>query len=128
MKIRGLESKLDRELHLPWIAYTLPQETIEVEKSRRDEWVDVIGVVEGIEHLDNRNYRKAFAKFDRSLDAPVKREILVVLPRGVAISGSANSPRSNWLSRSSLHAEVSVKSPTHLDIGKEIKLVTDVAV
>ena len=74
MKIRGLESKLDRELHLPWIAYTLPQETIEVEKSRRDEWVDVIGVVEGIEHLDNRNYRKAI-KLEWPLNAPVKREI-----------------------------------------------------
>ena len=125
--LHRLKRKLHRQLHLPRIAHTLPQEPVEVKQSRRDKRVDVVGVVEGIEHLDDRNDREAFVELDRPLNAPVKREVLVVFARGVAIRCRASSRRDR-LGRSSLHAEVSFKSPTHLDKRKEVELVTDVAI
>ena len=70
---------------------------------------------------------KLFAELDRPLNAPVKREILVVFARGVAIRCRAGSRRDR-LSSSCLHAEVSFKSPTHLDKREEVELVTDVAI
>ena len=72
-----LEGELDRQLQLSGIAHALSQEPVEVEESRRDERVDVVGVVESIEHLDDRSYRKAI-KLEWPLNAPVKREIAVV--------------------------------------------------
>ena len=67
----SLERDPDCQLHLPRITHALSQEPVEVEESRRGERVDVIGVVESIEHLDNRNYREAI-KFEWTLNAPVK--------------------------------------------------------
>ena len=128
--IRGklwLESKSDCQLHLSRIADTLSQEPVEVEESRRDERVDIVRVVEGIEHLDDRNYREAFVEFKWPLNAPVEREVLVVFAQRVAIGGSAHGRRDR-LGGSGLHAEISLESPTHLDEGEKIKLVTDVAI
>src|SRR5438270_8419792 len=51
----SLELELHGDLDLPWIADTLAQEAVEVEQRRRRERVDVVGVVERIEHLDARN-------------------------------------------------------------------------
>ena len=67
-----LERKPYRQLHLPRIADTLPQKSVEVEKGSRAEWVNVVLVVESIEHLNYRNQRKAFTKPEGPLDAPVK--------------------------------------------------------
>jgi len=53
----SLKSKLHRELQLPRIAHALSQEPVKVEQSRCNERIDVVRVVEGIEHLENRNYR-----------------------------------------------------------------------
>ena len=86
-----LERELNRQLHLPRIAHALPQEPVKVKQSRRHERVDVVGVVEGIEHLDDRNDREALVEFDRPLNAPVKREVFVVFARGVAIRRRANA-------------------------------------
>src|SRR5215216_2271165 len=52
--------KLHRQLHLSRIAHALPQEPVKVKQSRRHERIDVVGVVERIEHLDYRNDREAF--------------------------------------------------------------------
>lgn len=67
-----LERELNRELYLPRVAHTLTKEAIKIEKSRRRERVDIIGVVEGIEHLDARNQRIPLAEFEWTLEAPVK--------------------------------------------------------
>jgi hypothetical protein len=67
-----LERKPYRQLHLPRIADTLPQKSVEVEEGSRAEWVDVVLVVESIEHLNYRDQSKAFTKPKRPLNAPVK--------------------------------------------------------
>src|SRR5215216_4185476 len=87
-----LKCKPHRQLNLSRIADALSQEPVEVEESRRDERVDVVGVVESIEHLDDRNYREAI-KLEWSLYAPVKREIGIVFAQRVAIGGCANGRR-----------------------------------
>jgi len=123
----SLEGELHSQLHLTRIAHTLSQEPVKVEESWRRERIDVVGVVEGIEHLDHRNNREAFVKVEWPLKTPVEREILIVFARRVSIRCCANS-RCDRLSTSCLHPEVSFKSPTQFNKGKEVELVTDVAV
>src|SRR5688572_30981229 len=96
-----LKRKLHRELHLTRIAHARTQEAVKVEQPRRDKRVDVVRVVESIEHLDHRDDRVTLTEPERSLNAPVKREILVVLARGVAVRRGANAARSDRLSSSS---------------------------
>ena len=59
----GAELKLEahRQLRLPRIAYALAQEAVEVEKGRRTEGVDIVLVVEGVEHLKPRDQRHSLA-------------------------------------------------------------------
>jgi hypothetical protein len=66
------ECKPQCQLQLPWIADPLTQKSVEVEEGSGGEWVDVVLVVESIEHLNYRDQRIAFAKPERPLDAPVK--------------------------------------------------------
>src|SRR5688500_19182299 len=86
-----LKRKLHRELHLTRIAHARTQEAVKVEQPRRDKRVDVVRVVESIEHLDHRDDRVTLTEPERSLNAPVKREILVVFGRGVPV-GRVGSP------------------------------------
>ena len=122
-----LEGQSHRQLNLPRIANTLSQEPVEVKQAWRSKWIDIVGVVEGIEHLEHRNDREAFVQFDRPLDSPIKREILIVFAQSVAVSSSSHCRRDR-LSRASLNAEVSIKSPAQVNEGEEVELVTNIAI
>src|SRR5829696_6443525 len=122
-----LKGQLHSQLHLTRIAHTLSQEPVKVKKTGRRQRIDVVGVVEGIEHLDHRDNREAFIKVKWPLNAPVEREVLIILAHRVPIRCRAIS-RSNRLSTSCLHAEVSFKPPAQFNKRKEVKLVTDVTV
>src|SRR6185369_9555608 len=105
----------------------LTQEAVEVEQPRRDERVDVVSIVEGIEHLDNGDDRIALAQLKRTLNTPVKREVLVVLPSRISVRRGASAGRDR-LRRPSLHAEVPLNPPTQFDKRKQVEPVTNVAV
>src|SRR5687767_2327727 len=78
---RNLEHHLHRELGLPRIADTRPQEAVEVEQGRRAERVDVVAVVERVEHLDDRDdFDRAAVQTERPRETPVEGEEFVVLP------------------------------------------------
>ena len=51
---RYLERKPYRQLHLPGITHAESQEPAEIEKRGPGQRVDVVSVVESIEHLDDR--------------------------------------------------------------------------
>ena len=72
------------------IADALPQEPVKVEQRRRAQRVDVVLVVESIEHLHDWNQRVAFAKLERPLQAPIKRKVFVVLAQRIAVGGRSN--------------------------------------
>jgi hypothetical protein len=61
------ESETDGQLYLSGIAHSLPQESVKIEQARRAQGVDVVRVVECIEHFDDRNERVSLAKLNRSL-------------------------------------------------------------
>ena len=81
---RPSKRHLHRQLHLTRIADALPQEPVEVEQRHRRQRVDVVGVVERVEHLDARNHLVAPAEPERPLQPPVEREVRVVLAIPVA--------------------------------------------
>ena len=87
------EDELESELDDARVADALTQEAVEVEEAGRDQRVDVVCVIERIEHLDHRNDRETFTQMNRPLNAPVKREVLVVLARSVAIGRCAHARR-----------------------------------
>src|SRR5258708_29402432 len=122
-----LESKLHCQLQLSGISHALTEKAVKVKQPRRAERVDVVLVVEGIEHLDDGNQRIALAKFEGSLDSPIKREVLIVLAQRVAIRCGAYVRRYG-LSRTCLHAEVSFQAPTHVYKRIEVELMPNVAV
>jgi len=78
------ERKLHRQLQLSGIAYALSEETVKVEQRRCAKRVDVVLAVESIEHFHDRNKRTPLAKLEWPLQAPIKREVLIVFPRIVA--------------------------------------------
>src|SRR5678816_2169202 len=90
--------------------------------------VDVIGVVKGIEHFEDRCQRHTFAEPEWTLDTPVKREVVIVLAQRVTICRSPASRRCNGLRRTTLDTESALNSPTKFDKRKEVELVSDVAV
>ena len=51
----GLERKSQRQLQLPRIANSLSQEAVEVEQRRCAQRINVVLIIESIEHLNNRN-------------------------------------------------------------------------
>src|SRR5882724_274355 len=68
----ALEGKLDRQLKLSRIANTLPQEPVKVEQGHSRQWIDVVGVVKGIEHFYDRDQGKPFTPMEWTLNPPVK--------------------------------------------------------
>src|SRR5215475_6579583 len=76
---RSLERHLHAELRLPWVADALAQEAVEVEEPGRRQRVDVVPVVEGVEHLEAGNDLRT-SQLERTLETPIEREVLVVLP------------------------------------------------
>lgn len=104
-EIPGLERKLNRELQLPWVTHTLPQESVEIkEAGRREriliagaaERVDEVIVIERIEHLDHRDQLVPFTKSERPRQTPIEREIVVVFAQRVPICRRAGR---SWRSR-----------------------------
>ena len=81
-----LEFETQGQLRLTRVSDAKAQEAVEVEKSRRRERVDVVLVIEGVEHFDLRNHGEAFAETERTGDAEVEREEGVVFAKGVASS------------------------------------------
>src|SRR5260370_34493682 len=88
---RLLESKLHGQLELSRITHALPQEAVKVEQRCRTQRVNVVGIVEGIEHLDDRNQRVAFTKLEWTLETPVKLEVLVGFSCGIAVRRRSGS-------------------------------------
>src|SRR5690349_10812978 len=76
---RSLERHLHAQLRLPRVADALAQEAVEVEQRWRRQRVHVVRVVEGVEHLEARNDLRT-SEPERTLETPVEREVLVVLP------------------------------------------------
>ena len=112
---------------MPWIADALTEESVKVEQARRAERVDVVRVVESIEHFDDRDERVSLAKLEGSLDAPVKRKVLVVFAQGVAVRRRARG-RSYRLCAAGLDTEVPFDTPGQLRKRVEVELMPDVAV
>src|SRR6185503_9330758 len=103
------------------------QEPGEVEQSWRSQRIYVVVVVEGVEHLKHRQQRYPFTESDRTNKAPVKREVLVVLPSCVAVVCSPGAG-SDWLSGPRLNSSVELDAQTDFSIREEVELVPDVAV
>src|SRR5437764_13051506 len=102
------EQKLDGQLQLPRVADALAEEAVEVEETRRRERIDVVRVVEGIEHLDDGDERLALAEAERALQTPVEGEELVVFARGVAVRRGARARR-NGLGATRLYTRVALE-------------------
>src|SRR5258708_27813633 len=84
-----LENELQCQLRLQGIAYALAQEAIEVEEPRCYQRVDIVFVVEAVEHLDHRNQRIAIAEVERPYGAPIEGEEAVVFAQVIAAAVDA---------------------------------------
>ena len=62
-----LEGELRRELNLPRISHPESQETRKVKECRRRQRVDVVLVVESVEHLDHRDQGRPRPELEGSL-------------------------------------------------------------
>src|ERR1700730_12542210 len=121
------KGKPDRQLQLSGIAHTLPQESVEIEQARRTERIDVVLVVEGIEHLDDRGQRVPLTKLEGTLYPPIEREVLIVFAQRVAVCGGAHI----WCDRlraSCLDPEGTLEAPAHLHERIEVELVPNVTI
>ena len=88
----------------------MSQEAVEVEQRCRTQRVNVVPIVEGIEHLDDGDKRIPLAKLEWTLQSPIKREILIVFPQCIPV-GRRSHRRSDWLRRAGLHAEITFQAP-----------------
>src|SRR6186713_1352680 len=93
------EGHFDRKLHLAWIADAGPQEAVEVEERRGRQRVDVVRVVERVEHLDGRRDRHARVQAERPRQTPIEAEVLVVLAQRVASEIDAVDDARTWRDR-----------------------------
>src|SRR5262249_38798462 len=126
-----LERRLDSHLKLPWVADANAKKPGEVEQRRRRQRVDVVDVVEGVEHLQAGNNLAPCAKAEASLEPPVERKVRVVLPIPVAaaIDAVQDARRGrDWLRGSPLNPRVEEDVLRELDVREDIHLVADVAV
>src|SRR5688572_15818764 len=127
-----LENNLDGELHLPRITDTSPEEAVEVEQRRRAERVDVVLVVERVEHLEDRDDLHAAAlEAEWTREAPVEGEERVVL--AVAVAATIHTvqrarARGNGLGAARLDARVGVQAGRQREIAVGVELVPDVTI
>src|SRR4030095_13815108 len=127
---RSLERHLHAELRLPRVADALAQEAVEVEEAGRRQRVHVIRVVEGVEHLETRNDLST-SQLERTLEAPVEREVLVVLPIPVTstiVIVQNTGRRRDRLRRAPLSADVQQKLIRQFGVGGDVELVPNVAI
>src|SRR6266498_4688778 len=122
-----LKLELNSQLHLSRITNSLPQKSKEVKKSRGSEGIDIISVVESIEHFYNWNECVAFPKLERPLQSPIEREVLVILAQSIAICCGA-WVWCNRLGGTSLNSEITSKPPGQFHVRVEVKFVPDVAI
>src|SRR5262245_18403624 len=80
---RSLERHLHAKLRLPRVADALAQEAVEVEEPWRRQRVAVVRVDERVEHLEAGNDLST-SELELTLETPVEREVVVVLPIPVA--------------------------------------------
>ena len=66
------------QLRLPRIAHTIAQKAVKVEQPWGRQRIDVVLVVEGVEHLELGDDSHALAEVERSCHAKVKCEVAVV--------------------------------------------------
>src|SRR5262245_54968053 len=127
---RSLERHLHAKLRLPRVADALPQEAVEVEEAGRRQRIDVVRVVEGVEHLETGNDLSP-SQLERTLETPVEREVLVVLavPVATAIDSVQHTGRrGDRLCCAALSADVQQKLTRQLGIGEHVDLVSDITI
>src|ERR1051325_8105873 len=81
---RRHDFEADRELRLARVAVANPEEAVEVEKLRRGQRVDIVGVVESVEHFELGDEGIPFAETERPCDAEVEGEEGVILAQRIA--------------------------------------------
>src|SRR5204863_6396757 len=116
-----------RELNLSRISDSDSQKAIEVEQPRRRQRVDVVFVVERVEHLESGQQRDPIPKLDRPRESPIKRKVFVVLASCIAIIRRSCS-RGDRLRGASLDSRIQLKAPADLRIVVEVEFVTDISI
>src|SRR5262249_7168319 len=111
----------------PRIADALTKEPVEGKRTRGDQWVHVVGVVECVEHFDLWNDREAFTEFERTLQPPIQRDKLVVLTQAVA-TRALTRIWADRLRRMRLHPNAGDESFAKVPVRKEVELVAFVAI
>src|SRR5262245_12958402 len=127
---RSLERHLHAKLRLPRVADALPQEAVEVEEAGRRQRIDVVRVVEGVEHLETGNDLSP-SQLERTLETPVEREVLVVLPIPVTstiVIVQHTGGCGDRLRRATLRPNVQQKLIRQLGVGEHVDLVPNVAI
>src|SRR5437870_1425767 len=114
------ECELHGQLYFSRVADALAQEPVEIKQGRSSQRIHVILVVERVEHLDHGDQRIAVTKLERPHDAPIERNVLVVLPGRVAFASRIGcaTRRRNGLWRMRLQAQVQVESAGKLRIAE----------
>src|SRR5262245_27358019 len=79
-----LERYLHSQLELPRVADALSDKPVETEERRYRQRGHVVCVVEGVEHFKAWDYFGPRGQTERPLQAPVEREVTVVLPIPIA--------------------------------------------
>lgn len=83
--MKKLEDEAERKLSLPRITDTDAQEAAEIEERRGTQRIEIVGVVEGIEHLDARNKRElAVVELEGTSHTEVEHEEGIVFAKMVA--------------------------------------------
>src|SRR6266568_1860480 len=114
MSFLDLESDAQGELRLARIAYALTQEAIEVEQSRSAERVDVVLVVEEVEHLEFRDDLHAVPEMEGACQAEIESEERIVFAQRIAaLIHAVYKARfgGNGLRGVRLHADVAGEAP-----------------
>src|SRR6476659_4352950 len=127
---RSLERHLHAELRLPRIADALPQEAVEIKQRGCRQRIHVVRVVERVEHLETGNDLSP-SQLERTLETPIEREVLVVLPIPVTSTVDIvqhTGGRRDWLRRAPLSADVQQKLIRQLGVGEHVDLVPNVAI
>src|SRR5579859_2101865 len=83
------KSKLHRKLRLEWIAHSLAQEPVKIEQARGHQRVDVVAIVESVEHFNHRCQHVAISEVERPKGTPVKGEEAIVFTQVVATAINA---------------------------------------
>src|SRR5262245_38495275 len=127
----ALESHLNRQLYLSWISDARAKKAVEVEERWRRQRIDIVRVVERVEHLQSRADLGASADAEWSTDPPVEAEVRVVLAKRVSSPVDAAldaRARRKRLRGPSLRAHVQFDFLRQFEIAEEVDLVPDVSI